>query len=179
MRSALRLTPMKTELSLDELGQRIYFIRGRKVMLDADLAILYQVKTKVLNQAVRRNLNRFPDDFMFEISLNELENLRSHFVTSSLVSYGGRRYSHLAFTEQGIAMLSGVLKSERAVHVNVAIMRTFVRLRELLGSNKELAKRLDDLEKKYDQNFKVVFDAIRALVASDTPPTQKRIRGLS
>lgn len=144
------------------IEQRILLIRGHKVLLDVDLADLYGVETKVLNQAVRRNLDRFPSDFMFQLTSEEAENLRSQFVTSS--RHGGRRYEPFAFTEQGVAMLSSVLRSERAVQVNVQIMRIFVQLRELMSTHADLARKLDEMEKKYDAQFSVVFDAIRGLM---------------
>jgi hypothetical protein len=159
---------VKLIIPKERIEQSIYFIRGDKVMLDADLAGLYDVETRVLVQAVKRNLERFPPDFMFQLTKEEFENLRSQIVTSS---WGGRRYLPYAFTEQGLAMLSSVLRSEKAVMVNIEIMRTFVRLRRLLASNEELKRRLDSIEKKYDTQFKVVFDAIRQLMA---PPDQKR-----
>jgi hypothetical protein len=144
------------------IERRILVVRGQKVMLDADLAKLYGVTTKALNQAVRRNIDRFPEDFMFELTAVESQDLRSQSVTSS--SHGGRRYRPYAFTEQGVAMLSSVLRSERAVQVNVAIMRTFVRLREMLVSHKDLAAKLDALEAKYDGQFAAVFHALRQLM---------------
>jgi len=153
----------------ERIERSILLIRHHKVMLDADLAALYGVETKQLVRAVKRNISRFPDDFMFQLSKNEFENLRYHFGTTS--QWGGRRYPPYAFTEQGVAMLSSVLKSKRAVQVNIEIMRTFVRLRRILGSHAELARKLDALEKKYDAQFKVVFDAIRQLM---TPPEPKR-----
>jgi hypothetical protein len=158
-----------------ELIERsILLIRGQKVMLDADLAELYGVETGQLVRAVKRNISRFPHDFMFQLSKDEFENLRCHFGTSS--QWGGRRYPPYAFTEQGVAMLSSVLKSRRAVQVNIEIMRAFVRLRQILASNKELAKRLDDLEKKYDSQFRVVFDAIRQLMTPpESQPPKRRI----
>jgi hypothetical protein len=146
----------------------ILLVRGHKVMLDADLATLYGVETRALIQAVKRNLRRFPDDFMFQLSPEEAANLRSQTVISS---WGGRRTPPHAFTEQGVAMLSSVLHSERAAQVNVEIMRTFVRLREVLSSHADLAQKLAALERKYDTQFKAVFDAIRALMAA---PTTKR-----
>ena len=155
-------------IPIKSIQQRIYLIRGLKVMLDSDLAELYGVKTKVLLQAVKRNIDRFPDDFMFQLNKQEVINLRSQFVTSS---WGGRRYPPYAFTEQGIAMLSSVLKSDPAIKMNIVIMRAFVNLREMISSHKDFAKRLNDLEKKYDAQFKVVFEAIRALI---TPPEKKR-----
>jgi hypothetical protein len=128
------------------------------------------VPTRRLNEQVRRNISRFPDDFMFQLISEESENLRSQFATSS---HGGRRYLPYVFTEQGIAMLSSILNSERAVQVNIAIMRAFVKLREMIASHKDLAKRLDDLEKKYDAQFKVVFDAIRELMQPPEPKKRK------
>jgi ORF6N domain len=146
-------------------------------MVDADLAELYGVPTKVLVQAVKRNPARFPSDFMFPITEQELAILRSQIVTSSSASrnWGGRRTRPYAFTEQGVAMLSSVLKSERAVQVNVEIMRAFVRLRELIGHNRDLTRRLNELESKYDRQFKVVFDAIRELMAPPAPQPKRRI----
>ena len=155
----------------DRIERAILLIRDRKVMLDWDLAALYGVATKVLVQAVRRNLSRFPPDFMFQLTPEELGILRSQFVTSSLKrQWGGRRYSPYAFTEQGVAMLSSVLRSKRAIQVNVEIMRAFVRLRQVLASHAALARKLNALERKYDAQFKVVFDAIRELMA---PPRRK------
>ncbi len=140
-------------------------------MLDTDLAELYSVETKVLNQAVRRNIERFPEDFMFQLSGEEFDFLRSQSVTSS--QWGGRRYPPYAFTEQGIAMLSSVLRSKRAVLVNIEIMRAFVHLRLILSSHTELARKLNELEKKYDAQFKVVFEKIKKLM---TPPEPNRKR---
>jgi len=152
------------------IEQSIFTIRGCRVMLDAALAELYGVETKALVQAVKRNASRFPDDFMFLLTREEFTNLRSQFVTSS---WGGRRSLPYAFTEQGIAMLSSVLHSERAIRVNIEIMRTFVRIRQALASSDELTQRLNDIEKKYDAQFRVVFDAIRQLM---TPAESKRRR---
>lgn len=150
---------------------KILLVRGQKVMLDSDLAALYRVETKALNQAVKRNPGRFPADFMFQLTGEEEASLRSHFVTSKR---GGRRYPPYAFTEQGVAMLSSVLNSERAIQVNIAIMRAFVKLRQLLATHKDLARKLEQMEQKYDAQFKVVFDALRQLMQ---PPTSspKRI----
>jgi hypothetical protein len=155
----------------ERIERSILLIRGHKVLLDSDLAELYGVETKVLNQAVRRNLARFPADFMFRLTKTELENWRSQFVTSNPRARMGLRRSPYAFTEQGVAMLSSVLRSERAIAVNIEIMRTFVRLRKMLASHTDLARRLDELEKKYDKQFAVVFDAIRQLMA---PPKEKK-----
>ncbi|MGA2135007.1 MAG: ORF6N domain-containing protein [Bryobacteraceae bacterium] len=149
--------------------RRILLIRGHKVMLDSHLAELYEVPTKVLNQATRRNAARFPKDFMFQLTREEAESLRSRFVTSK-EGRGGRRYLPYVFTEQGVAMLSTVLNSERAIAVNIAIMRTFVRLRQILATHKALAERLDAMEKKYDQQFKVVFDILKQLMEPPAKP---------
>jgi hypothetical protein len=161
---------MKAIIPIEVIERKIYLIRREKVMLDSDLAELYGVTTKRLNEQVRRNPNRFPQDFMFQLSDKEVMNLRSQFATSSS-QHGGRRYLPLVFTEQGVAMLSSVLNSERAVLVNVEIMRTFVKLRQMLASNVELSRKLEALEKKYDAQFKVVFDAIRQLMI---PPETKK-----
>jgi hypothetical protein len=151
------------------IERKILLIRGQKILLDKDLAELYGVGTKVLNQAVGRNRARFPADFMFRLTKAELEEWRSQFVTSNPGAKMGLRRPPYAFTEQGVAMLSSVLRSKRAVAVNIEIMRTFVRLCEMLASHADLARRLDDLEQKYDKQFAVVFDAIRQLM---TPPQQ-------
>jgi hypothetical protein len=156
---------------LRRIEQAILQVRGHRVMLDADLAALYGVETKALVRAVKRNADRFPEDFMFQLNPPEFDNLRCQIGTSS--SWGGRRHAPYAFTEQGVAMLSSVLRSKRAVQVNVEIMRTFVRLRRILAENAGLAQRLDELEKKYDVQFKVVFDAIRGLMQ---PPEPKKKR---
>jgi hypothetical protein len=141
----------------------ILFVRGERVMLDRDLARLYGVTTSALKQAVRRNSERFPDDFTFVLSKSEFDDWRSQFVISNK-DRKGLRHPPMAFTEQGVAMLSSVLRSKRAVAVNVQIMRTFVRLRQMLASNTELARKLARLERKYDDQFKIVFDAIRELM---------------
>ncbi|MEA3280623.1 MAG: ORF6N domain-containing protein [Thermodesulfobacteriota bacterium] len=158
------------KISIERIEQAILLIRGQKVLLDADLAQLYGVETKILNKAVKRNLDRFPEDFMFQLTAEEAENLRFQIGTSKK-QRGGRRYLPYAFTEQGVAMLSGVLNSPRAVKVNVEIMRAFVRLRQLMATHTDLARKLTALEQKYDKQFKVVFDAIRALM---TPPAKPR-----
>lgn len=149
----------------DLLG-RILLLREQRVMLSGDLAALYAVEPRVLMQAVKRNLERFPEDFMFQLTPGEWHNLKSHFVISS---WGGSRVPPHAFTEHGVAMLSSVLRSERAVQVNIEIMRTFVRLRRILAENADLARRLDELEQHYDEQFKTVFDALRQLMAPDKP----------
>ena len=141
------------------IEKMIYVIRDQKVMLDKDLAELYEVETKVLNQAVKRNVSRFPRDFMFQLTTEECENLRSQFVTSSLV-HGGRRYMPYVFTENGVAMLSSVLTSEKAIQINVSIMRIFTRLRSFLMLEKDLSERVTKLEKGTNQMFKVVFERL-------------------
>lgn len=173
MRRGLKSQVATSKLAIppERVERRILLIRGQRVMLDRDLAELYRVTTKRLNEQVKRNRDRFPEDFMLILTKEETEILRSQFAASS--SWGGRRYSPLAFTEQGVAMLSSVLRSGRAVHVNIAIMRAFVKLREMLASNRDLARRLDEMEMKYDTQFKVVFDAIRELMR---PPEKPRCR---
>ena len=154
----------------ERIEAHILLIRGHKVLLDSDLAELYGVETKALVQAVKRNTERFPQDFMFQLSHQEFRILRSRYVTSS--RWGGRRYPPYAFTEQGVPMLSSVLRSKRAVLVNVEIMRAFVRLRQMLVSHADLRRRLDELERKYDAKFKIVFEAIRELMI----PAEKKRR---
>ena len=150
-------------IPVERIQQAILLIRGQKVLLDKDLATLYQVSTSNLNKAVSRNFDRFPEDFMFQLTKKEFKNLKFHFGTSS---WGGTRKLPRAFTEQGVAMLSSVLRSKRAVLVNIEMMRAFVRLRQILATNVNLERRLNELEKKYDSQFKVVFEAIRQLMAS-------------
>ena len=154
------------------IQQRIFFIRGQKVMLDVHLAELYRVATKNLNKAVRRNKDRFPGDFMLQLTKEEFNSLRFHFGTSN-AGKGGRRYLPYAFTEQGIAMLSSVLHGRRAAQVNIEIMRAFVKLRELLATHKDLARKLEELERKYDAQFRVVFDAIRRIIQPPDKPTRR------
>lgn len=150
---------------------QIYSIRGQKVMLDFDLSMLYNVETRALKQAVRRNKDRFPADFMFALTKTEIDNLVSQNVIPSKSRLGGA--APFAFTEQGVSMLSSVLKSKEALHVNISIMRAFVQMRQLLENNKELKKRLSELENKYDEQFKVVFDAIRNLIHQKTKPRER------
>ena len=172
---------MYAELSVKEIGQRIYIIRGHRVMLDSDLADLYSVPTKQLNLAVRRNEKRFPADFMFVLTEKEFESLRFQIETLEKGRGRHRKYLPFVFTEQGVAMLSGVLHGDRAIQVNLAIMRTFVNLRKTLKSNKELAKKLDQIERKlfkHDHDFKSVFEAIRQLMATGSPLTGKKIEPL-
>ena len=148
----------------ENLAKLVNVVRGEKVLLDADLADLYGVATKVLNQAVKRNLYRFPADFMFQLTPEEWERMRSQTVTSSRRKLTAIPY---AFTEQGVAMLSSVLRSQRAVEVNIAIMRTFVQLRRLMDSNRDLARRIEAMETRYDEQFSQVFDAIKQLISED------------
>jgi hypothetical protein len=165
------MPPQDQIIPPQRIEKSIFLIRGQKVMLDADLAELYQVSTKVLNQAVKRNDDRFPADFMFQLTPEEFTALRSQIVTLESGRGRHRKYLPHAFTEQGVAMLSSVLRSKRAVRVNIEIMRAFVRLREILATHKDLANKLEMLERKYDAQFKVVFDAIRQLM---TPPEPKK-----
>jgi hypothetical protein len=161
----------KLLIPVDRIEKAILLIRGQKVMLDADLAVLYGVETRVLVQAVKRNLERFPEDFMFQLNKDDVDFLRSQIVTLKKGRGQHSKYLPYAFTEQGVAMLSSVLRSRRAIHVNIEIMRAFIRLRQMLASHVELARKLDALEKKYDAQFKQVFEAIRQLMA---PPEPKR-----
>ena len=157
-----------------QISKKIFIVRKHKVMLDMDLAALYEVETKVLNRAVRRNQIRFPTDFMFQLTEKEEEILRCQIGTSRFDlknrTWGGRRHPSLVFTEQGVAMLSSVLRSEKAALVNIEIMRAFVKLREFLLTNQDLARKLFELENKYDSQFKAVFDAIRELMIPPEPP---------
>jgi len=159
---------MPNLIPVEIIEQRIFLIRGEKVMVDRDLAELYGVETKVLNQAVRRNKDRFPDNFMFQLTKVERDK-----VVTNCDHLSGLRFSYqmpYVFTEQGVAMLSSVLKSKRAIQVNIQIMNTFVALRRMLADNKALSLRLDELERKYDAQFKVVFDALRKLISPPDPP---------
>jgi hypothetical protein len=164
---------MNALIPVEVIEKKILLLRGDKVMLDADLAALYEVETRVLVQAVKRNIERFPEDFMFQLSHEEFADLRSQIVISS--SWGGRRTRPYAFTEQGVAMLSSVLNSQRAVKVNIEIMRAFVRLRQMLASHADLARKLNELEKKYDDQFQIVFEAIRQLMIPPEPSPKRRI----
>jgi hypothetical protein len=164
----------KTKLREDIISEKICFIRNEKVMIDRDLALLYGIDTKALKQAVRRNLKRFPEDFMFVLNAKEFKNWRSQIVTSS---WGGIRYKPMAFTEQGIAMLSSVLNSQRAIDMNISIMRAFVNMRKLIYSNLELKEKLKELERLINRKFKtqdrknrVIFDAIKSLIMQEAKP---------
>lgn len=165
------MTKEVIRISVERIEDLIYMIRGQKVIMDRDLADLYEVETRSLIQAVKRNTERFPTDFMFQITQEEFDSLRSQIVISK--GRGGRRYQPYVFTEQGVAMLSSVLRSKRAVQVNIEIMRAFVRLRQMLAEHKDLERRLDALEERYDEQFKVVFDAIRALMKAPEKPKKK------
>jgi len=158
------------------IHHKIYTLRGKQIMLDSDLAELYQVETKVFNQAVKRNSERFPADFMFQLTEEEYENLRSQIVTSSLEQHGGRRYIPYAFTENGVYMLSAILKSSIAVEVSIEIMRTFTKLREFTLHYNALGKRLIDLERKNDKKFKEVFNILDTLV-DETQKTNEKVMG--
>lgn len=162
------MTDSQSLVPTERIDRSILVLRGQKVMLDADLAALYEVETRILVRNVKRNADRFPADFMFQLSREEYESLRSQIGISN--GRGGRRYLPYAFTEQGVAMLSSVLNSPRAIRVNIEIMRAFVRLRQFMATNADLARRLDELEQKYDAQFKIVFDAIRRLMAPPDPP---------
>lgn len=161
---------MKELIPQEIIERRILLIRGHKVILDKDLAILYGVTTGNLNKAVSRNLDRFPYDFMFQLTKEEFKSLIFHFGTSS---WGGTRKMPRVFTEQGVAMLSSILHSKRAIQVNIQIMRTFVKLRKMIIANKELARKLEILERKYDEQFKVVFDILRKLMELPEKPRRK------
>lgn len=172
---------MKTKMKLKEhlITEKIYFIRGENVMLDRDLASLYGIDTRVLKQAVRRNLKRFPGDFMFVLTKDELKNWRSQFVTSKS-DRKGLRYMPMGFTEQGVAMLSSVLNSPRAIEINIEIMRTFVNMRKLISSNLELKEKIKELErmtnrkfKESDNKIKLIFDAIKSLMMQETKPKRQ------
>ena len=153
---------MKNYIPIDAIENKIYFLRNQKILLSYDLARLYQVEPRALVQAVKRNLDRFPEDFMFQLNKTEFESLENSFTSSS---WGGaRRARPYAFTEQGVSMLSSVLKSKRAVQVNIEIMRAFVRLRQMMMTQKDLIRKINMMEKKYDHQFKAVFDAIRELM---------------
>ncbi len=153
------------------INSKILIIRGKKVMLDRDLAALYGVETKKLKRAVKRNIERFPEDFMFQLIKEEFDNLRCQFGTSS---WGGQRYLPYAFTENGVAMLSSILNSKRAIQVNIQIMRTFTKLREMLTTHKELKQKIEEMEEKCDAQFKIVFDALRQIMAP-TESKEKKI----
>lgn len=162
---------MKDLIISEAIEQKIYLIRGHKVMLDRDLAALYRVDTRSLNQAVKRNKKRFPSDFMFKLTWNEITGLRSQFVT--LKDKEHAKYRPYAFTEQGVAMLSSVLNSDRAIQVNIQIMRTFIKLRRLLETHRDLQKKIEQMEKNYDRQFRIVFQIIREMTPALKEPKRK------
>jgi hypothetical protein len=166
--------PAAALVPIERIERRILLIRGEKVILDSDLAELYEVPTKRLNEQVRRNLDRFPPDFMFQLTEEEFDRLRSQFATSN-IGRGGRRYLPYVFTEPGAIMAANVLNSTRATSASVMVVRAFVRLRQMLISHADLARKLEDLEKRYDAQFKQVFSAIRALMASPGDPDRNKI----
>ncbi len=166
-------TEIKVSIDLDTIKDHIYIIRGKKVMLDRDLALLYEVPTKLLNQAVKRNIDRFPGDFMFELTKYEIDNWKSQFVTSNSKLKQSLRKPPSAFTEQGIAMLSSVLNSKKAIHVNIQIIRIFTRLREMIDAYKELREKVEEMEKNNETNFKEIFRVIRLLIKGDEKPRNK------
>lgn len=160
----------KVLIPQESIEQKIILIRGQKVMLDKNLAVLYGVKTSNLNKAVTRNIDRFPEDFMFRLTIEEFNNLMFHFGTSS---WGGTRKPPQVFTEHGILMLSSVLRSKRAAQVNIQIMRAFVKLRIMLASHRKLLNKIEDMERRYDSQFKVVFDTIRELMSPPEKPKRR------
>jgi hypothetical protein len=163
---------MQNPISIEVIAAKILVIRGKKVMLDSDLAVLYGVKTGRLNEQVARNIKRFPEDFMFKLTKEETTNLKSHFAISN---WGGKRKPPRVFTQEGVAMLSSVLNSERAIIVNIQIMRAFTQLRRLLLSNMDLRRKIEAMEKKYDKQFNVVFEAIKQLLVQPKEVNKKRI----
>lgn len=181
MKSALpaldKSRTMTGSARLVAVEKMILVVRGQRVMMDSDLAVLYGVTTKRLNEQVRRNVSRFPSDFMFQMKGEEYESLRSQYATLERGRGRHRKYLPYVFTEQGVAMLSSVLSSERAVQVNIAIMRAFVRIREILASHKDLIRKIDEMERKYDARFKLVFEAIRQLM--EPPCSRKRRIGFN
>ncbi len=170
MNAETKKTGGKSIIPVERIEDAIFVIRGERVMIDEDLARLYGVPTKRLNEQVKRNRERFPDDFMFQLNKAEFANLKSHFATAS---WGGRRTAPFAFTEHGALMAANVLKSPRAAEVSIQVVRTFMRLRRLIASNAELARKLDAMEKKYDKKFQDVFATIRQLML---PPDKKSKR---
>jgi hypothetical protein len=161
---------MKSLVAMEVVEKKILLIRGQKVILDVDLAELYDVETKVFNQAVKRNIDRFPKDFMFQLTADEARTIRSQFVTASRRNI---RYLPYAFTEHGIIMAASILNSQRAIDASVYVVRAFIRLREMIASHKDLTKKLNELEKKYDGQFQIVFEAIRQLIEVEEKPKRK------
>jgi phage regulator Rha-like protein len=159
---------MTTLVPIELIASKIVLVRGEKVLIDHDLAEMYGVETKQLKRAVRRNINRFPEDFMFQLTKEEYRSLRSQFGTLKRGTHS--KYPPMAFTEQGVAMLSSVLNSDRAIEVNIAIMRAFVKLREMMATHEDLKQKIESMEKKYDEQFRIVFEAIKQLLAEDDKP---------
>ncbi|MDP3057360.1 MAG: ORF6N domain-containing protein [bacterium] len=161
----------------ETIESKIFFIRGKKVIFDRDLAELYGVETRILNRVVRRNMDRFPEEFMFQLNKKEVEIWQSQFLISQIgtSSWGGTRKAPLVFTEHGVAMLSSVLNSKRAIQVNIQIIKTFIKLKEMIATNRELRIKIEGLEKKYDKSFKIVFDTLRKLFKEKENNPQKRI----
>ena len=166
----MKTLPDSDLITIEQISSKIYTVRGTKVMLDRDLAQLYQVETRVLNQSVKRHIKRFPADFMFQLTKQEFQNLKSRFVISS---WGGIRKMPHAFTEQGVAMLSGILNSDRAIQVNIRIMRTFTRIRHVLAENDDLRKVVQDLKNQTDEKFEIVFSVLDKLLAEERKPKRK------
>jgi hypothetical protein len=162
---------MTTLIPIELIASKIYLIRSSKVMLDRDLAELYDVETKQLKRAVRRNINRFPEDFMFQLTKEEYQSLRSQFGTLKRGAHS--KYTPMAFTEQGVAMLSSVINSDRSIEVNIAIMRAFVKLREMMATHSDLKRKIESMEKKYDEQFQIVFEAIKQLLTEEEKPKKK------
>jgi hypothetical protein len=165
----MRVKEMSKEIAVEVIATKILLIRGKRVMLDRDLAMLYEVDTSQLTRQVRRNIERFPEDFMFQLTKDEFQNLICQFGTSS---WGGTRKLPYAFTEQGVAMLSGVLHSKRAIRVNIQIMRAFIQLKRMLLTNASLRRKIEEMERKYDKQFAIVFQAIKQLL--EPPPAKDR-----
>lgn len=162
---------MTTVVPVESIVSKIVLVRGEKVIIDRDLSELYDVETKQLKRAVRRNINRFPEDFMFQLTKEEYRSLRSQFGTLKRGTHS--KYPPMAFTEQGIAMLSSVLNSDRAIEVNIAIMRAFVKLREMMATHEDLKRKIESMEKKYDEQFQIVFEAIKQLLTEEDKPKKK------
>lgn len=164
---AFCLNKLLKEVNIQTIVSQIYYIRGTKVILDLDLAVFYEVELRILNQSVKRNILRFPEDFMFQLNDSEWTVIQR---PENTVQWGGRRTLPYAFSEQGVAMLSGILRSEKAIQINIMIMRAFVRMREMIDQNKELKARLIELESKYDQQFQVIFDALKKIIYKENEP---------
>jgi ORF6N domain len=163
----------KQSISLSRIENKIHFVRGQKVMLSSDLALLYAVPVRALVQAVKRNQSRFPSDFLFQLRTKEVKDLRLLTATALMPGHGGRRYRPYAFTEYGVAMLSSVLRSDRAVQVNIAIMRAFLQLRAMLATHEDLRRKISEMEKRYDAKFHAVFATLRQMLETPFPPKRQ------